>query len=68
MIIREFHNGKLVEEREEPDEIAPLDPQSQILALLAAKQVITVKEAADLSGRTEKELSAEVMAWAAARK
>lgn len=44
----------------------PLPPDAQLAALLAAKGVITTKEAADLTGHTEEKLTAEVEAWAVA--
>lgn len=47
-------------------EVGELDPHGQLCALLAAKGVIDVKEAADISGHTEERLTLEVQAWAAA--
>lgn len=45
---------------------APLDRESQLVALLAAKGVISTKEASDLTGHSEEKLTAEVEAWAVA--
>lgn len=61
-------DGKVIEEREVPDDDPPhpLDREAQLAALLAAKGVITTKEAADVSGRPEQALVAEVEAWAVA--
>lgn len=41
-----------------------MDRDAQLAALLAAKGVITTKEAADLTGHSEEKLAAEVEAWA----
>lgn len=60
--------GKVIAEVDLPDEPAmPLDRDAQLAALLAAKGVITSKEAADLTGHSEQKLAAEVEAWAAAK-
>lgn len=57
-------DGKIVEERELPDDPPqPLDPDALLAALLAAKGVITPKEASDLTGHPSSALAAEVEAW-----
>jgi len=48
------------------EEAQPLDRESQLVALLAAKGVVTTREASDLTGHSEEKLTAEVEAWAVA--
>lgn len=62
-----YEGGRLVDVVEVEVEQQPLDRESQLAALLAAKGVITTKEAADLTGHSEEKLTAEVEAWAVAR-
>jgi hypothetical protein len=62
-------SGELVkvEEREVPDpEPEPLTDTEKLATLLAAKSMLTVDEAADLTGRDKADLTAEAEAWAVA--
>lgn len=63
-----YEGGKLVDVVEVEVEQQPLDRDAQLAALLAAKDVITTKEAADITGHSEEKLTAEVEAWAVAAK
>lgn len=58
-----YEGGRLVDVVEVEVEQQPLDRDAQLVALLAAKGVITPKEASDLTGYPSSALAAEVEAW-----